>query len=267
MNARRTLAIALRYYYLLRSNAARLVQLFVWIVLDVVLWGFITKYLNGIGETGVNFTSTLLGAVVLWDFVTRSMQGVSTPFLEDIYARNLMNFFASPLSILEYLSGLVLVSVLSGALGLAVLIGLSALFFGLAIWQLGLALVAFVFLLFVFGIALGIIGISIVLRLGPSAEWFVWPLPTVLSPFAAVFYPVAVMPLWMQTVSHIIPASYVFEGMRAIVAHGTVDYGSLLLAALLDLVFLVIAGAIFTRVYRAAVRSGAIARYSAESFS
>lgn len=267
MNLRRTCAIALRYLYLLRSNFARLVQLFVWIVLDIVLWGFITKYLNGVGNASVDFTTTLLGAVVLWDFVTRSMQGVSTPFLEDIYARNLLNFFASPLSIAEYLSGLVLVSVLSGIVGLLVLIGLSALLFGLAIWQLGGVLALFVLLLFVFGIALGIVGISIVLRLGPSAEWFVWPLPTVLSPFSAVFYPVAVMPAWMQMVAHVVPASYVFEGMRALLQRGEVDLGSLVLASILDAAFLAVAGFIFWRVYRAAVKSGAIARYSAESFS
>lgn len=267
MNLRRLTAITLRYFYLLRSNYARLVQIFVWVVLDVVLWGFITKYLDSVGSSGVNFTSTLLGAVVLWDFVTRAMQGVSTPFLEDVYARNLLNFFASPLSIAEYITGLTLASILTSAIGLVVLVVLSALFFGLAIWQLGIAFALFLMLLFVFGVSLGIFGISIVLRLGPSAEWFVWPLPTVLSPFAAVFYPVSVMPPWMQAVAHVIPASYVFEGMRDILQRGTVDYGSLAWAAVLDVAILAIACFIFVRTYRATVRSGAIARYSAESFS
>jgi ABC-2 type transport system permease protein len=267
MNTRRLFAITLRYLYLLRDNYTRLVQLFVWTILDVVLWGFITKYLDSVSTPGINFTSTLLGAVVLWDFMTRAMQGVSTPFLEDIWARNLLNFFASPLTIVEYIAGLTLASILTSAVGLFVLISLAALFFGLAIWQLGFALGAFLILLFVFGISLGIVALAIVLRLGPSAEWFVWPLPTVLSPFAGVFYPVAVMPLWMQTVAHLIPASYVFEGMRAILERGTVEYASLAWAAALDIIFLAICCTLFVRVYRAAVKSGAIARYSAESFS
>lgn len=267
MSFRRLFAVTLRYIYLVRSNYTRFVQLFVWIVLDVILWGFITKYLNGIGGTGIDFTTTLLGAVVLWDMVTRAMQGVTTPFLEDIYARNLLNYFASPLTIVEYIAGLTLASILTTALGLLVLLVLAAIFFGLALWHLGLSLAIFVLLLFIFGIAIGILGITIVLRLGPSAEWLVWPLPTVLSPFAAVFYPLSVMPLWMQFIARLIPASYVFEGMRDIVEGRGYDANSMLLAALLDVVFLALSCLIFARVYRAAVRSGAIARYSAESYS
>ena len=38
--------------------------------------------------------------------------------------------------------------------------------------------------------------------------------PALLSPFAAVFYPLAVLPQWMQGVAHVLPPAYVFEGMR-----------------------------------------------------
>ena len=267
MNLRRTFAITLRYLYLLRATPARLSQVFIWAILDIVLWGFITKYLDSVGGSGVNFTSVLLGAVVLWAFMTRAMQGLSTPFLEDVWARNLLNFFASPLTIAEYIGGLTIASIITSAAGLAVLLLLSALFFGLALWHLGLALATYLLLLFVFGIALGILALAVVLRFGPSAEWFVWPLPTVLSPLVGVFYPVAVLPEWMQVISHLIPASYVFEGFRGILERGSIDYGALVWGSMLDVVFLAFACWIFLHVYHAAVRSGAIARYSAESYS
>jgi hypothetical protein len=45
-------------------------------------------------------------------------------------------------------------------------------------------LVPFLLILFLFGVALGICTSAVVLRLGPSAEWFVWPVPAVVSPFA-----------------------------------------------------------------------------------
>ena len=79
-------------------------------------------------------------------------------------------------------------------------------------------LAGFVLVLFLFGMALGVAAIAIVLRMGPAAEWFVWPIPALLSPFAAVYYPLSTLPRPMQWFSRLLPPSYVFEGMRAVVA-------------------------------------------------
>jgi ABC-2 type transport system permease protein len=118
-----------------------------------------------------------------------------------------------------------------------------------------------------FGIALGIVGVSIVLRLGPAAEWFIWPIPALLSPFVGVFYPLSTLPGWMRQISHILPPSYVFVGIRAIVSGGTFSGSALLLGVVLALLYIVAAYLLFLRVYRKAVRSGLIARYSAENVS
>jgi ABC-2 type transport system permease protein len=143
---------------------------------------------------------------------------------------------------------------------------LAAWLFGLALWSLGVAFAIFVVLLFIFGTGLGIIAIGIVLRLGPSAEWFVWPIPTILTPFVGVYYPISVLPQWMQWIGHAIPATYVFEGLRGIIEHQAIDWTALGLAFVLDFIFLGLAYAFFLYIYRRAVHSGAIARYSAESF-
>jgi ABC-2 type transport system permease protein len=106
-----------------------------------------------------------------------------------------------------------------------------------------------------------------VLRLGPAAEWLIWPIPAVLSPFAGVFYPVATLPRWMQVVSWLLPPSWVFEALRTLIAGGSPSWPSLGGAGLLALVDVILAGWVFARVYRYAVRTGLIARYSAESVS
>src|ERR1700677_962692 len=108
MQLNRIFAIVLRQYYLIRGSAARVMPLFAWVAVNVVLWGFITKYLNTITTSGINFVPMLLGAVLLWEFLTRVMLGVTTAFMEDIWSRNFLNLFASPLKICEYVSGLVL---------------------------------------------------------------------------------------------------------------------------------------------------------------
>lgn len=267
MHWSRTFAIMLRQYYLIRGSLSRVFPLFVWVAIDVVLWGFITRYLNTVSNAGYNFVPALLGAVLLWDFQTRVMQGVTMAFFEDVWSRNFLNIFSTPLTITEYVAGLVLSSIATSAVGFTVMLLVASLVFGLSLFVYGLMIIPFLLVLFLFGIALGILGASIVLKLGPSAEWFVWPIPAVVSPFAGVFYPVATLPVWMQYASHILPPSYVFEGMRAIVSGHTATGGTLLLGASLSALYILLACWVFTRVYRQAVRTGLIARYSAESVS
>jgi ABC-2 type transport system permease protein len=128
-------------------------------------------------------------------------------------------------------------------------------------------IVPFIFLLFLFGIALGIFGCSIMLRLGPAAEWFIWPIPAIISPFACVFYPVDTLPGWMQLIAHMLPPSYVFENMRSIIEGGSASASSLLIGYGLAVFYILLACLTFARVHRYAVRTGLIARYSSESVS
>ncbi len=263
--ARRIAAIVLRQLYLLRGSPARALPLFAWVAIDIVLWGFITRYLNTVARPGLDFVPALLGAVLLWDFFTRVMHGVSMAFLEDVWSRNFLNLFASPLSIGEYLAGLVVSSVATSSVGLVTMVVLATTVFGLSFFLYGLLIVPFLLVLFLFGIALGIVGSALVLRFGPASEWLVWPIPAFLSPFAAVFYPVSTLPPWMRQISRLLPPSHVFEGLRAIVAGGAPRGAPLLWGACLAALYIVLASWVFVRIHRHAVRTGLLARYIAES--
>ncbi len=264
MKLRPVAAIVLRQLYLLRGSPVRLFPMVTWVAIDIVLWGFITRYLNTVSGSGVNFVPTLLGGVLLWDFCTRIMQGVSTAFLEDVWSHNFLNLFSSPLSISEYITGLVITSMLTSCVGLVTMLLLATGVFHLQFFALGLPLAAFLMVLFVFGITLGIFGSGIVLRFGPASEWLLWPLPALLSPFAAVFYPLATLPQWMRAVAHMLPPSYVFEGMRSLL-NGRPFPGALLLQGTATAALeLLLAAHFYGRIYRHAVRTGLLARYSAE---
>jgi len=231
----------------------------------MVLWGFITRYLNSITSSGLNFIPIFLGAILLWDFFTRVMHGVTTAFFEDVWSRNFLNIFATPLSIWEYLSGLVLSSIATSLVGLIVMLALATAVFGLSFTSYGTMIVPFLFVLFLFGIALGIFAIAVVLRLGPASEWFIWPVPALISPFVGVFYPISTLPLWMRHLSSLLPPSYVFEGMRVVISGGAVPGSTLLAGGCLAIAYVLLACWFFARVYRRAVRTGLIARYSAET--
>ncbi len=267
MRLRPVAGVMLRQFYLLRGSPVRVLPLFAWVAIDIVLWGFITRYLNSVAASRLNLAASLLGAVLMWDFFTRIMQGITTAFLEDVWSRNFLNFFATPLAISEYVAGLVASSILTSLVGLAVMLAIATTVFGLSFLSLGLALVPFLLVLFLFGIALGVFASAVVLRLGPASEWMVWPLPALLSPFVGVFYPLSTLPYWMQCVARALPPSYVFEDMRAIVAGRTFAAGPLLGGIALALLEILLCGGFFVRVYRYAVRTGLLARYSAESAS
>jgi len=262
---RRVAAVVLRHFYLIRGSTSRVFPLFIWVAIDIVLWGFITRYLTAVAGPGFRFIPALLGAVLLWDFLTRVMQGVTMAFFEDVWSRNFLNVFATPLTLPEYLGGLVLSSIATSAVGLAVMLVVAIAAFGLSFAVYGVLLAAFLGVLFLFGIALGITGAAVVLRLGPAAEWFIWPIPAVLSPFACVFYPLGTLPGWMQAIARALPPAHVFEGMRAVISRRAVPVGSLLVGGLLAALSVLLASWFFRSVYRYAVRTGLVARYSAES--
>jgi ABC-2 type transport system permease protein len=267
MTGSRVAAIVLRQIYLMRGSPQRVLPIFAWVAVDILLWGFITRYLNAVGRPGFNFVPALLGAVLLWDFLTRVMQGVTMAFFEDVWSRNFLNFFATPLRISEYLAGLVATGVATSLVALVVMLALARAAFGLSFAGYGLALAPFLMVLFLTGIALGITGASIVLRLGPASEWLIWPIPTLVSPFVGVFYPVTILPEWMRWVSAVLPPTYVFEGLRAVVAGKPAPWDRLVIGLGLAIAFVVLACAAFAAVYRYAIRTGLIARYSAETVS
>ena len=265
MRLSRVAAIVLRQAYLMRGSPARILPVFAWVAIDIVLWGFITRYLDELTARGLHLVPRLLGAALLWDFFSRVMMGVTIAFFEDVWSRNFLNVFASPLSIAEYVAGLVAWSMVTSSVALAVMLLLAGAVFGLSFAAYGLLFVPFLLVLFLFGVCLGIVGSALVLRFGPATEWLVWAIPALLSPFASVFYPLATLPAWMRAVSALLPPSYVFEGLRAVVAGAAPPVGTLAAAAGLALLDVLLAYAFFHYVYRHAVRTGLIARYSAET--
>lgn len=267
MSFGRIFAIVLRQFYLIRGSFSRIFPLFAWIAVDMVLWGFLTKYLNTVVSHGFDFVPVLLGAVLLWDFFIRIMQGVTMAFFEDVWSRNFLNIFATPLLVSEYVGGLVLSSIATSFVGLVVMLFIAVIFFKLSFFVYGLMIIPFLLVLFLFGISLGIFGSALVLRFGPAAEWFIWPIPALISPFAGVLYPISTLPRWMQFFSRLLPPSYVFEGLRAIISGGMVPGITLVWSAFLAVGYIFLTYWFFTRTYRLALRTGLIARYSAESLS
>jgi ABC-2 type transport system permease protein len=216
LSGRRIGAMIARYWFLLRSSWPRLLELIYWPMVQMLMWGFLQLY---IGENSGFFAragGTFIGAVLLWDILLRGQLGFSVSFLEEMWSRNLANLMISPLRPIEFVMALMVMSIVRLAIGMVAVSLLAIGFFGFNLYGLGLALAAFFANLILTSWAVGIFVSGLVMRNGLGAESFAWTIMFLLMPLACVYYPVAVLPGWLQWVALALPPTYVFEGMRSL---------------------------------------------------
>ncbi len=235
---RRIATMVRRYIYLLRSSGIRLIELIYWPFLQMLTWGFLQKYLAATTSPLAQAAGVLIGSVLLWDILFRSKIGFSTTFIEEMWSRNLGNLLTSPLRPFELVAALSVWSVIRLGVSMVPVVAAAYLIFGFNLLDLGLALVAFFAVLVLTSWSLGLLSAGVILRYGLGAEEFAWSLAFVLLPLSCVYYPVAVLPHWLQPIALALPPTHVFEGMRSILLHGTFDATELWLALALDAVYL-----------------------------
>ena len=224
--ARRIWGLMYRHLALYRRSWPRLLELMYWPVLQMLVWGFVTAWLAGVQNNTASVTAgVLLGGVLLWEVTLRSQMGFAISFLEEIWSRNLGHIFVAPLRPTELVAGLVAMSILRTAIGVGPAILLAFLLYGFGIWTLGPALVLYFTALMAMGWAVALGVTALILRHGAGAEALAWSLMIGLSPISAVFYPVSVLPDWLEPLALAIPATHVFEGMRAALLESPISWG------------------------------------------
>jgi ABC-2 type transport system permease protein len=251
-------AMILRYWYLLLSSWPRLLELMYWPILQVITWGFLQSYIAQNAGYFARAGGTLIGAVILWDILFRGQLGFSISFLEEMWARNLGNLMMSPLKPIEFLAALMAMSIIRLALGVIPMMLLAYYVFHFNFLGLGLPAVAFFCNLIFTSWAVGIFVSGLVLRNGLGAESIVWTLMFALMPLACVYYPVNVLPVWLQYVSWCLPPTYVFEGLRALLSDHVFRADLMLSALAINAVLLVASFAAFLALLNSARRHGSL---------
>lgn len=257
-SCRRVLALVLRHGYLVSHSWSRMISLVYYPTVTMVLWAFVTQYLAPTASVLQSAPGLFIGAVLLWDVLYRGQLGVSLPFIEEIYSRNLGNLFVSPLTVGEFVAGQLVLSVLRTLIGVGGACLFAWLLFRYSIFSLGLPLVAFFAELMVFGWAIGLAVCGMIMRAGLGAEELAWAAIFLLAPVSGVYYPVEVLPAWLQPVAWALPSAHVFEGMRSVLLHGQFRWDHFEAAALLDLLYLALGALIFALSVRDARRKGTL---------
>lgn len=253
---RRVSALVLRYLYLLIGSWPRILELAYWPSLQIVLWGFISQHFVGSSSAAAQAAGALIAAVLLWDILFRGQLGYSISFLEEMWSRNLGQLFISPLRPYELVIALTTISMIRTAIGVGPAAFLAIPLYGFSIFDLGLPLIAFFTNLLITGWALGLFVTALLLRVGLGAESVAWMALFLIAPVSAIYYPVSVLPEWLQAVAWALPPAYVFEGMRAILFDGVFRSDLLVGAVALNLVYMLLGAATFMLSFRVARRHG-----------
>lgn len=239
MKLHRVTALMIRHLYLYRRSLPRIMEIFYWPFLDLVIWGFITLYLSRYQSQIPGFVTFFLGALILWDMLFRAQQGVTITFLEELWARNLMNLFASPLKPSEFLAATMAMSLLK-VMVVSIVMGVCAVaFYSYNVLMIGVWLVPFVLNLVVTGWIIGVFTTSLIMRFGQEAEVLAWSMVFLFQPISCVFYPMEVLPTWLKGIAWANPAAHIFEGMRAVLSTGSAPFSNLVWAIGLNGVLLV----------------------------
>ena len=242
----------LRYLYLLKSSWIRILELAYWPTMQMIMWGFLNQYLMSAESSVIKIAGMLIAAVLLWDVMFRSNIGVAVSFLEEIWSRNLAQLFASPLRPYEWALSLLSISLIRTIIGVIPAAILAIPFYSYSIFDMGIPLIAFFANLMIFGGAVGLLVSALVLRYGMGAESLAWVGIFLIAPISGIYYPISILPEWLQTIAWALPSAHVFEGMRALLTENVFLTDLFINAAILNVLYMGSGLAVFLYVFRLA---------------
>lgn len=252
----RIFGLVLRYWYLIKGSVPRLLELAYWPSIQLVLWGFISQFFLNQTSVLTGAAGVLIGAVLLWDVLFRGQLGFSISFLEELWSRNLGHIFVTPLRPYEFVLALMTISLIRVLIGVGPAVLIAIPLYQFSIFDLGLPLLAFFVNLLVFGWAIGLLVTALLLRVGVGAESIAWALIFLIAPISAIYYPVSILPDWLQWAAWALPPAHIFEGMRAVLTQSEFEARLWWNACGLNLLYLILASAVFFYNFHAARRDG-----------
>ncbi len=239
MNIKKMYGLFLRHFYLIKSSFPRIIDLIYWPTIQIILWGFISKFFSLYSEYYNNVLGVILTSAILYDFLFRTSISFNMLFLEEIWSRNFTNLFIAPIKISEILIALLTTALIRSLIGVVPAVLIVTPLFGISIFELGIPLIYLFISLYLFGITLGLFVSSGLLRYGPAFENIAWSTLFLLAPLGCIYYPIEILPEILQKIALALPLVHVFEEVRSILVDGEVNYTNIFTAIKLNFVYLV----------------------------
>ena len=258
MNTSRIYAILLRHLYQFRRSYDRIFDSFYWIALDLMVWGITGLYFGQIAPNAQQLSFMIISGVILWNITYRAQIDINVSLLEELWNKNLINLFVSPLTFGEWVTALVILGMSKALMTFIFGTVIAFVFWNIGLFVYSFHLIIFIILLMMSGWWIGFMISSLLLRYGTRIQTLGWSFVFLLSPFSAIYYPIATLPDWAQKVSLFVPMSYVFEQARNILFNGQVSYQPLLISFALNLFYIVLGIYMLRRSFRKVLEKGLV---------
>ena len=258
MSFTRIYGLFLRHFYLITRSFPRVLDLIYWPTIQITLWGFISNFFATHTTYYNNAVGVILTCAILYDFLFRTSIGFNMLFLEEIWSRNFTNLFIAPIKIGEILTSLVITALIRALIGLIPAILLTSPLFGISILDLGIFLFFLFLSLYIFGITLGVLVSSGLLRFGPSFENIAWSTMFLLAPFGCIYYPVDILPEFFQKIAYFLPLVYIFEEARNVLINQSVNLNNIYNAFFLNGIYFVLSIMLFYYSFNVAKKKGTL---------
>ena len=258
MNLNKIFALSLRHVYLIKGSFPRILDLIYWPTIQIFLWGFISKFFTLNSSYYENTVGIILSAAILYDFLFRSSISYNMMFLEEIWSRNFTNLFIAPIRISEIIAALTFTAIFRTLIGLVPASLLAIPLFGVSIFKIGIPLIFLLITLYIFGVTLGLLVTSGLIRFGPSFENIAWASLFFLAPLGCIYYPIEILPNWLQIIAKLLPLVHIFEEMRNVLIHDIIDYYQILKAVIISFLYFVLGVIIFYLSYEGAKNRGTL---------
>ncbi len=256
MNWHRVSAIILKTQYTFRRDIFRIFDIFWWPAFSLFIWGLFSSYMQNMSGGSVNVVTILLGGVILWTFFDRASKDISLAIIDELWSKNFVNLFSSPLTITEYLVAIIIVAMGKLLVSAAFMFTLASVFYAFHVSSVGWFLVPAALGLTLTGWTMSLVVQSCIMRWGHTVEVFIWAVATLIQPFSCVFYPITALPGWAQYIARALPPMYVFENMRSALNGRGINTGEILISFGLNIFYFALALLFFYRSFRFAKKEG-----------
>ena len=255
MKLHRILAISYRHLSEFKRDFNRVSVVFYWPAIDILLFGYVSLWLAKSGAGQANEPIILLTNTVLWQVVNRSSLGLSLDLLEELWTKNIANIFASPLTLPEWFTGVLIECWILNLFLLTYCGSLAFAVYGVNILMLGWWLAAAIFLAFLTGLVMGLFATSCVLVWGRRVQSIVWMLGWGFSVISGAFYPLAILPPWLQKTATYFPFKSAFISIRTLIETGQQPWHEFTTGLMLNGMYLVLGFVLFASAFRYSKRN------------
>jgi ABC-2 type transport system permease protein len=260
MKMHRMKAVMMRHAYEIRRNVDRVTDMLYWPVLDIIIWGFFSIYLAHGGRGGGGITGFLLGAAILWGMFYSFQRDMAVGFLDELWSRNLINLFSTPLAVSEYMCGLMIVNLFKVAVGALCAALIAWACYAFDIFPRVPQFVPYMVNLMLFGLALGVFTTGLIFRYTTKVQNLAWSFAGLLQPISCVFYPLSALPRPLRAMAWMLPTTHAFEGMRQVLAGGGFSAAHFWWALGLDAAYFALAVMFFMWIFESARNRGLLVK-------